>query len=101
VEMWRKMYDFKDMALEDYRDSVIRLDDCRTVWHNIVLDSINILNRIADQHGIPAIYDGEVSREHSIRARSPTRFWPMLKALFWSGGSRHDYRSIHRCRQNN
>ena len=45
----------------------MQLDNTRTACHNVVLDSINILNRLAEQHGIPSIYDGNVVREQPYR----------------------------------
>ena len=67
MEMWIKLYDYNNLSHEEYKDRREQLDRSRTVCHNAVLDSINILNRIAAQFESPAIYDGKVSREQQYR----------------------------------
>ncbi|WP_172987362.1 DUF3232 domain-containing protein [Lactobacillus helveticus] len=41
----------------DYRDAVQHLDQTRTNIHNICLNDIKILNRMAENDGLPAFAD--------------------------------------------
>ncbi|MCL2634083.1 MAG: DUF3232 domain-containing protein [Oscillospiraceae bacterium] len=67
METWLKLYNYDNMSREDYQDKMKELDNRRTTCHNSVLDSVNILNRIAAKYSIPIIYEGEVSREQPYR----------------------------------
>ena len=67
METWLSLYDYNNMPREDYQDKLTKLDECRTSCHNIVIDSVSILNRMAVQYSIPAIYDGEVARGYPHR----------------------------------
>ena len=51
----------------DYRKMENELDKRRTSCHNAVLASVNMLNRMAEQKGIPPVYDGIVSEDRPFR----------------------------------
>jgi len=67
AEIWLKLYNHKNMARNDYQEKAADMSSRRTICHNAVLSSVNILNRMAKQHGIPAIYSGTVSEEVPYR----------------------------------
>ena len=64
MEIWLKLYDYNNLHREDYQDKLATLDKSRTIRHATVLDPVNILYRMAVNHSILSIYDGEVSKEH-------------------------------------
>ena len=51
----------------DYRKMENEHDKVRTACHNAVLANVNMLNRMAEQKGIPPISDGTVSEERPFR----------------------------------
>lgn len=55
------------MDADEYRDQCMALDRKRTVHHNSVIANVSILNRMAQNAGLPPIYDGVVSEEHPYR----------------------------------
>ena len=67
MESWLKLYNSKNLTQEDYQYQMIELSKRRTNSHNAVLASVNILNRVAAQHGLPPVYDGEVSEKQPYR----------------------------------
>jgi hypothetical protein len=67
MEIWTKLYSYDNLPRKVYQSRLTELDIKRANCHNLVLDAINILNRIASQHDIPAIYDGKVSKEQPHR----------------------------------
>jgi len=52
---------------EEYQNLVKKLDKNRTINHNSVLSSVNILNRLANSNALPMVYDGIVSEERPYR----------------------------------
>ena len=62
-----KLYNHKNMSVDEYQATVTELDSKRTSCHDLVLDSINILNRVAGQYNMPAVYDGTISKEQPYR----------------------------------
>jgi len=62
-----KIYSFKAMEKEDYQEMVMSLDKQRTMRHNSVITSVNILNRLAQKEGLPLVYNGIVSEERPYR----------------------------------
>lgn len=52
---------------EEFRNRRMELDKQRTTCHNSLIAHVRILNRLAEQYGIPAIYDGVVSEERPYR----------------------------------
>ena len=51
----------------DYRKMKNELDKLRTACHNAVIANVAMLNRMAEQKGIPPIYDGVVSEDRPYR----------------------------------
>ena len=53
-------------------DSKERTPDEKDEWknlqnHNAMLSEVSLLNRLAEENGLPLFYDGEVSAERPIR----------------------------------
>jgi len=67
METWMKLYDHKNMPGYEYQATVAEMDGSRTSCHNAVLASINILNRMATQLNVPAVYNSTVSEEQPYR----------------------------------
>jgi len=67
MESKMKIYSFKAMEKEDYQEMVMSLDKQRTMRHNSVITSVNILNRLAQKEGLPLVYNGIVSEERPYR----------------------------------
>lgn len=67
METWLKLYSHKNLSREDYQVRITESDNRRTICHNAVLASVNILNRIAAQYDVSPIYDGEISEKHPYR----------------------------------
>ena len=67
MESRMKVYSYKNMSKEDYQDMVSTLDNRRTMLHNTVLTSVNVLNRMAVKLELPPVYDGIVSEERPYR----------------------------------
>ena len=51
----------------DYREQFLSRDATRTRNHDALLAQVNMLNRLADEAGLPPFYDGEVSEDQPIR----------------------------------
>ena len=60
-------YTSKVLGREDYQYIVKDLDEKRTMKHNRVLSSVNMLNRLAAKEGLNLVYDGIVSEERPYR----------------------------------
>lgn len=67
MESWMKVYSYKSVDKEEYQSKVADMDRRRTMCHNSVLSSVNILNRLADKENLPLVYDGIVSEERPYR----------------------------------
>lgn len=67
MEVWLKLYNYGNTDRADYQDKRVSLDKARTVCHNTVLSSMNILNRMAMQAGLEPVYDGTISEERPYR----------------------------------
>lgn len=67
METKLKVFSYHNMAKEDYQDLVTGLDKRRTMLHNSVLTSVNILNRMAKQLELEPVYSGIVSEEKPYR----------------------------------
>lgn len=65
MEIWMKVH--SSDSGEEYREEVSRMDRIRTSCHNDVIASINVLNILAQQNGLPPVYDGTVSKEQPYR----------------------------------
>lgn len=83
--IWRALQDFEayhTAVLEDqlfpliysgaldgeaYRTRRAELDKRRTAMHNAVITHVRVLNRVAEQEGLPPIYDGIVSEDRPYR----------------------------------
>lgn len=67
METWIKVYSYKSVDKEEYQSKVTEMDRRRTMCHNSVLSSVNILNRLAAKENLPLVYDGVVSEERPYR----------------------------------
>ena len=67
METWMKVYSYKSVDKEEYKSKVTEMDRRRTMCHNFVLSSVNILNRLATKENLPLVYDGIVSEERPYR----------------------------------
>ena len=67
METWMKVFSYKSVDKEEYQSKVTDMDRRRTMCHNSVLSSVNILNRIAVKENLPLVYDGVVSEERPYR----------------------------------
>ncbi len=67
MELWMKVYSYKSVDKEEYQSKVTEMDRRRTMCHNSVLSSVNILNRLAAKENLPFVYDGVVSEERPYR----------------------------------
>lgn len=67
MESWMKVYSYKSVDKEEYQSKVTDMDRRRTMCHNSVLSSVNILNRLAAKENLPLVYDGIVSEERPYR----------------------------------
>ena len=50
-----------------YQEEVKEMDRRRTANHNAVISNISMLNRLAEQAGLPPVYNGVISRDHPYR----------------------------------
>ena len=50
-----------------YQEDVRNMDQLRTNRHNAVIANVSMLNRMAEQAGLPPVYDGVISREQPYR----------------------------------
>ena len=57
----------KDMNREDYQFTFTNYDTRRTTCHNIVIQNIGILNRMAERYNLEPVYIGEVSTQKPYR----------------------------------
>lgn len=57
----------KDMNREDYQFTFTNYDTRRTTCHNIVIQNIGILNRMAERYNLEPVYTGEVSTQKPYR----------------------------------
>lgn len=57
----------KDMSIADYQYTLTNYDTRRTNCHNIVIQNIGILNRMAKRYGLDPVYSGIVSTEKPHR----------------------------------
>lgn len=67
METWMKVFSYKSIDKEEYQSKVTDMDRRRTMCHNSVLSSVNILNRLAAKENLPLVYDGVVSEERPYR----------------------------------
>ena len=66
METWLLLYS-RTVSGAEYQAEVTRLDKARTTAHNSVIGNVSLLNRLAEKNGLPAVYDGTVSREQPYR----------------------------------
>ena len=66
METKMKLY-YGAMDSLEYRKMENELDKLRTSCHNAVIANVGMLNRMAEEKGIPPIYDGVVSEERPYR----------------------------------
>ena len=50
-----------------YQEEIGEMDRRRTLRHNAVISNISMLNRLADQAGLPPVYDGVISGAQPYR----------------------------------
>ena len=52
-----------------YQEEIGEMDRRRTSSHNAVISNISLLNRLAEQAGLPPVYDGVISRDQPYRRK--------------------------------
>lgn len=67
MELWMKIYSYKSIDKEEYQSKVTEMDRRRTMCHNSVLSSVNILNRLTSKENLSPFYGGVVSEEQPYR----------------------------------
>lgn len=67
METYMKIYSAKSVDGDEYRNTISEMDKKRTVCHNAVLVSVNMLNRLAAKENLPLIYEGTVSENQPYR----------------------------------
>lgn len=67
MELSLQTYSYKVMENKDYQYMVKELDKRRSMQHNCVLSSVNILNRIAIKENLEPVYEGIVSEQRPYR----------------------------------
>ena len=50
-----------------YQEEIGEMDRRRTSSHNAVISNISLLNRLAEQAGLPPVYEGVISRDQPYR----------------------------------
>ena len=50
-----------------YQEEIGEMDRRRTSSHNTVISNISLLNRLAEQAGLPPVYEGVISRDQPYR----------------------------------
>ena len=81
MELWMKIYSYKSIDKEEYQSKVTDMDRRRTMCHNSVLSSVNILNRLAAKENLPLVYDGVVSEERPYRREVANAVCELLKQI--------------------
>ena len=67
LEITRMLNSHGALDGSDYREQFLSRDATRTRNHDALLAQVNMLNRLADEAGLPPFYDGEVSEDQPIR----------------------------------
>ena len=67
MEAWMKVYSYNSVDKDEYQQNITDMDKRRTMCHNSVLSSVNILNRLAAKENLPLLYDSIVSEERPYR----------------------------------
>ncbi len=67
LEIRRQLFTYGAMDQETYREKIPELDRIRTGAHNTVITNVKVLNRMAEQAGLPPFCEGTVSTEHPYR----------------------------------
>ena len=55
------------VEVQQFQEEVGNMDQQRTSRHNAVIANISVLNRLAEQSGLPPVYDGVISRDQPYR----------------------------------
>ena len=53
--------------VQTYQEEIGNMDQQRTNRHNAIIANISVLNRLAEQSGLPPVYDGVISRDQPYR----------------------------------
>ena len=67
LELKQKLRQAKAVDDETFREEYPAMDRVRTTCHNSVIANVSIMNRLAEQAGLPPVYDGIVSEERPYR----------------------------------
>ena len=67
LELTRRLNGCGLLTGDDYRQRFQRQDATRTRCHNDRLSRIAMLNRLAEEAGLPPVYDGTISEETPFR----------------------------------
>lgn len=55
------------VEVQQVQEEVGNMDQQRTSRHDAVIANISVLNRLAEQSGLPPVYDGVISRDQPYR----------------------------------
>ena len=58
----KKLY----MDPEEFRETLSNINSSRTKIHNSIISGCKVLNRMADQAGLPLIFEGNVEVRHEV-----------------------------------
>ena len=69
------------MVGNTYRTRRSELDKHRTTLHNAVITHVRILNRMAEQVGLPPVYDGIVSEDRPYRRQVANAVFDWISSI--------------------
>lgn len=67
MEVQGYVYSHERIGLDDFREMSAANDKARTSAHNNLLGQVRALNRLAEKHGLPLVYDGTISESPPYR----------------------------------
>ena len=67
LEITRRLYATGAIDADKYRHDTVERDRTRTINHSALLGQVTLLNRLAEEAGLPPFYEGTVSEERPYR----------------------------------
>lgn len=67
LESYAALHDYANTDRDQYREQFEGMDAARTRLHNVVLDDMRLLNKLADSFGLSPVYDGVISADRPYR----------------------------------
>ncbi|MBQ6606917.1 MAG: DUF3232 domain-containing protein [Firmicutes bacterium] len=80
-QMFQLFYVGSAIEGDEYREGRTAVDKTRTIYHNSVITSVSILNRLADKAGLDPIYDGVVSEEQPYRRQIANAVFEYIESI--------------------